>query len=81
MASHYRGGNRAAGSGFIWNNDWKLGKAAVISWMNSPVHRATCLLLAGGNEQSQTAKKRRYTSRRNPKASMKKMTGALPKSG
>lgn len=30
-------------SRFRWDNDWKLGKAAVISWMNSPGHRANLL--------------------------------------
>lgn len=31
------------GSNFIWNSDWKMGKAAVISWMNSPGHRENIL--------------------------------------
>ena len=30
-------------SKFQWNSDWSLGKAAVISWMNSPGHRANLL--------------------------------------
>lgn len=30
-------------SKFVWNNDRKLGKAAVISWMNSPGHRRNML--------------------------------------
>ena len=30
-------------SRFQWDSDWKLGKAAVISWMNSPGHRANIL--------------------------------------
>lgn len=30
-------------SRFRWDNDWKLGKAAVITWMNSPGHRENML--------------------------------------
>ena len=30
-------------SKFMWRSDWKLGQAAVISWMNSPGHRANLL--------------------------------------
>ena len=30
-------------SKFNWNSDWKLGQAAVISWMNSPGHRKNLL--------------------------------------
>ena len=30
-------------SRFVWNSDWKLGKAAVISWMNSTGHRRNLL--------------------------------------
>lgn len=30
-------------SKFFWDSDWKLGKAAVITWMNSPGHRANLL--------------------------------------
>lgn len=41
QSDHGRGG--AWMSRFRWDNDWKLGKAAVISWMNSPGHRANML--------------------------------------
>ena len=34
---------RAWKSKFMWRSDWKLGQAAVISWMNSPGHRANLL--------------------------------------
>ena len=30
-------------SKFTWRSDWKLGQAAVISWMNSPGHRDNLL--------------------------------------
>lgn len=30
-------------SDFRWHSDWQLGKAAVISWMNSPGHKANLL--------------------------------------
>ena len=30
-------------SNFRWRSDWQLGKAAVISWMNSPGHRKNLL--------------------------------------
>lgn len=30
-------------SKFYWRSDWKLGQAAVISWMNSPGHRKNLL--------------------------------------
>ena len=30
-------------SSFRWRNDWQLGKAAVISWLNSPGHRSNML--------------------------------------
>ena len=30
-------------SKFYWRSDWKLGKAAVITWMNSPGHRENLL--------------------------------------
>ncbi len=30
-------------SNFRWRSDWQLGKAAVISWMNSPGHKANLL--------------------------------------
>ena len=30
-------------SKFRWDSDWNLGRAAVISWMNSPGHRANLL--------------------------------------
>ena len=30
-------------SRFQWDSDWKLGKAAVISWMNSPGHAKNML--------------------------------------
>ena len=40
-------GSRRSGatyrSRFVWNSDWKLGKAAVISWMNSTGHRRNLL--------------------------------------
>ena len=42
-----RGGRSRKGtawkSKFRWDNDWRLGKAAVISWMNSPGHKANLL--------------------------------------
>ena len=42
VQSHYgRGGTWK--SRFQWDSDWKLGKAAVISWMNSPGHRQNIL--------------------------------------
>ena len=41
QSEHGRGGTWK--SRFRWDNDWKLGKAAVISWMNSPGHRANML--------------------------------------
>ena len=34
---------RAWKSGFTWRSDWKLGQAAVITWMNSPGHRENLL--------------------------------------
>ena len=37
------GRGRTWKSRFRWNGDWELGKAAVISWMNSPGHRANIL--------------------------------------
>lgn len=33
----------AYNSKFHWRSDWKLGQAAVISWMNSPGHRSNLL--------------------------------------
>lgn len=30
-------------SKFLWDSDWKLGRAAVISWMNSSGHRSNLL--------------------------------------
>ena len=30
-------------SRFLWRSDWRLGQAAVISWMNSPGHRKNLL--------------------------------------
>ena len=30
-------------SKFFWNSSWRLGRAAVISWMNSPGHRENLL--------------------------------------
>ena len=32
-------------SRFLWRSDWQLGRAAVISWMNSPGHRRWMLSL------------------------------------
>ena len=43
--SSQRGTGRAWKSKFRWDSDWKLGKAAVISWMNSPGHRANILMV------------------------------------
>ena len=34
---------RARMSRFTWRSDWKLGQAAVITWMKSPGHRANLL--------------------------------------
>ena len=41
--SSQNGRGRTWKSRFHWNGDWELGKAAVISWMNSPGHRANIL--------------------------------------
>ncbi len=41
--SSQSGRGRTWKSRFHWNGDWELGKAAVISWMNSPGHRANIL--------------------------------------
>ena len=38
-----KGAGMAWKSKFVWDSDWRLGKAAVISWMNSPGHRANLL--------------------------------------
>ena len=35
--------NTTYGSRFRWQGDWQFGKAAVITWMNSPGHRANLL--------------------------------------
>ena len=42
VQSHYGKGGTWK-SRFQWDSDWKLGKAAVISWMNSPGHRQNIL--------------------------------------
>lgn len=39
----HRGRGGTWKSKFLWKSDWELGKAAVISWMNSPGHRANLL--------------------------------------
>lgn len=36
-------GELAYGTSWLWRTDWELGKAAVITWMNSPGHRANLL--------------------------------------
>ena len=38
-----RGSRYAWKSKFRWSNDWQMGKAAVISWLNSPRHRSHLL--------------------------------------
>ena len=35
--------NTTYGSKFRWRSDWQFGKAAVITWMNSPGHRSNLL--------------------------------------
>ena len=35
--------NTTYGSRFRWRGDWQFGKSAVITWMNSPGHRANLL--------------------------------------
>ena len=37
------GNNTTYGSRFRWRGDWQFGKAAVITWMNSPGHQANLL--------------------------------------
>lgn len=37
------GRGQAWKSRFRWRNDWQLGKAAVVSWMNSPGHKSNIL--------------------------------------
>ena len=35
--------NTTYGSRFRWRGDWQFGKSAVLTWMNSPGHRANLL--------------------------------------